>query len=76
MKSIKDKVKKIYGWFAPSLTRDLERIEKEIREDEYQRCARLFLTILLDNLNLPVKELYNRIREEENGYTSNNDAVA
>lgn len=76
MKSIKDKIKKVYGWVSPTVGRELEQVERDIREDEYRRCTKLFLQILIDNLNLPVSALVERIRRGEDGYGSDNDAAA
>lgn len=65
MEALKAKIRKMMGWKSPSLERELDELEKRIREDERKLFARVLYRVLLDNLHLPTAEIVERIKRNE-----------
>lgn len=62
---LKDKITKIFGWKSLIVEKEIDRLIESIKVEEYNRCVKLTLQILLDHINLPVSELYERVQRNK-----------
>lgn len=65
MKSLLDLIFKQYGWKSITVTKGIQKLIADVRSDERHKFARFFHQLLLDNQQLSVAQLLEKVKRGE-----------